>query len=257
MREAGREQIVRGPNRGPGEPRPSSPRRAFGHGTPRRGDQPRLKSPVKPSWARLDHGEGVLRDRAAAWAPTRLWPRGRRLGQQLPLREDGTRGLGSAEVVLLTLHKRVQTRTCVQVGASDGLGCKDDDWVPPTCRNSCVLLEPTFSPALSFVLCPLHFHHGLRARAQREACGATTTCLRRAQAAHTATTGSKAPPFRPCPTSPAVVPAEVVVDAVALMPAEGLPRTERRTSAGLRPPSTSSCSGATTMRIRSSIAGSM
>ena len=193
MREAGREQIVRGPNRGPGEPRPSSPRRAFGHGTPRRGDQPRLKSPVKPSWARLDHGEGVLRDRAAAWAPTRLWPRGRRLGQQLPLREDGTRGLGSAEVVLLTLHKRVQTRTCVQVGASDGLGCKDDDWVPPTCRNSCVLLEPTFSPALSFVLCPLHFHHGLRARAQREACGATTTCLRRAQAAHTATTGSKAP----------------------------------------------------------------
>jgi len=108
-----------------------------------------------------------------------------------------------------------------------------------------------------FVLCPLSFHHGLRARAQREACGATTTCLRRAQAAHTATTGSKAPPFRRCPTSPAVVPAEVVVDAVALMPAEGLPRTERRTSAGLRPPSTSSCSGATTMRIRSSIAGSM
>ena len=106
MREAGREQIVRGPNRGPGEPRPSSPRRAFGHGTPRRGDQPRLKSPVKPSWARLDHGEGVLRDGAAAWAATRLWPRGRRLGQQLPLREDGTRGLGSAEVVLLTLHTR-------------------------------------------------------------------------------------------------------------------------------------------------------
>ncbi len=48
-------------------------------------------------------------------------------------------------------------------------------------------------------------------------------------------------------------PAEEVVDAVALMPAEGLRRTERRTSAGTRPPSTSSCSGATTMRIRSSI----
>jgi len=133
-----------------------------------------------------------------------------------------------------------------------------------TCRNPFVVSGPIFSRALSFVLCPLPFHHrhvarchGLRARAQREACGATTTCLRRAQAAHTATTGSKAPPFRRCPKSPAVVPAEVVVDAVALMPAEGLPRTERRTSAGLRPPSTSSCSGATTLRIRSSIAGSM
>ena len=49
--------------------------------------------------------------------------------------------------------------------------------------------------------------------------------------------------------------------AVAVMPAEGpagarLRSIERRTSAGRRPPSTSSCSGATKTRIRSSNSGS-
>jgi hypothetical protein len=70
------------------------------------------------------------------------------------------------------------------------------------------------------------------------------------------------PPFPPLPSAARnVSPAEVVVDAVAVMPAEGpagarLRSIERRTSAGRRPPSTSSCSGATKTRIRSSNSGS-
>ena len=70
------------------------------------------------------------------------------------------------------------------------------------------------------------------------------------------------PPFPPLPSAARnVSPAEMVVDAVAVMPAEGpagarLRSIERRTSAGRRPPSTSSCSGATKTRIRSSNSGS-
>ena len=70
------------------------------------------------------------------------------------------------------------------------------------------------------------------------------------------------PPFPPLPSAARnFSPAEVVVDPVAVMPAEGpagarLRSIERRTSAGRRPPSTSSCSGATKTRIRSSNSGS-